>query len=121
MRLLRLNSAAAFEAAAGSWMAADDHTNNLILSRLRSARFSDDVRSWLAVDGDEPQLALLETPLDLVLSGGSVSVQKGEHYVRNHSDSQKPAESRIVSPLPLGDKRDHCPKAEDHLEIAERS
>jgi predicted GNAT family acetyltransferase len=71
MRLLRLHSAAAFEAAAGSWLAADDRINNLILSRLHAARFSDDVKSWLAMDGDAPQLALLETPLDLVLSGGS--------------------------------------------------
>ena len=84
MRLLRLNSAAAFEAAAGSWMAADDRTNNLILSRLRAARFSDDVRSWLAVDGDErPQLALIETPLDLVLSGGSV---EGAEFLAGNLD-----------------------------------
>jgi hypothetical protein len=60
------------EAAAGSWLAADDRTNNLILSRLHAARFSDGVKSWLAMEGDAPQLALLETPLDLVLSAGSV-------------------------------------------------
>ncbi len=72
MRLLRLPSAAAFEAAAGPWLAADDRTNNLILSRLHAERFHDDVKSWLAMDGGIPQLALLETPLDLVLSGGSV-------------------------------------------------
>jgi hypothetical protein len=33
MRLLRLSSAAAFEAAAGRWLAADKRTNNLILRR----------------------------------------------------------------------------------------
>lgn len=71
MRLLRLNSAAAFEAAVGSWLATDDRTNNLILSRLHAARFSDDVKSWLALEGNAPQLALLETPLDMLLSGGS--------------------------------------------------
>ncbi len=72
MRLLSLRSAAAFEAAAGSWLAADDRTNNLILSRLHAARFSDDVKSWLVMDGAALQLALLEMPLHLVLSGGSV-------------------------------------------------
>jgi hypothetical protein len=72
MRVVRLPSAAALEAAAGSWLAADDRTNNLILSRLHAARFSDGVKSWLAMEGDAPQLALLETPLDLVLSAGSV-------------------------------------------------
>src|SRR5665213_1523860 len=72
MRLLSFRSAAAFEAAAGFWMAGDERTNNLILSRLHDARFSDEVRSWLVMDGDAPQLALLETPLHLVLSGGSV-------------------------------------------------
>jgi uncharacterized protein len=71
MRVLSFRSAAAFEAAAGYWMAADERTNNLILSRLHAARFSDDVRSWLVTEGDAPQLALLETPLHLVLSGGS--------------------------------------------------
>ncbi len=71
MRLLHFRSAAAFEAAAGGWMAGDERTNNLILSRLHAARFSDDVQSWLVMDGAAPQLALLETPLHLVLSGGS--------------------------------------------------
>jgi len=81
MRLLRFRSAAAFEAAARSWMAADDRANNLILSRLHAARFSDEVRSWLVMDGDAPQLALLETPLHLVLSGGSV--QGAEFLAKN--------------------------------------
>ncbi len=72
MRLLSLTSAAAFEAAAGTWLAADTRINNLILSRLHAARFSDDVKSWLAMEGGAPQLALIKTPLDLVLSGGSV-------------------------------------------------
>ena len=81
MRVLRFFSAAAFEAAAGSWMAADERINNLILSRLHAARFSDDVHSWLVMDGDEPQLALLETPLHLVLSGGSV--QAAEFLAKN--------------------------------------
>ncbi len=72
MRVLRLDSAAAFEAAAGYWLAADMRSNNLILSRLHAVRFSDDLNSWLAMEGDVPQLALLQTPLDLVLSGGSV-------------------------------------------------
>ena len=63
MRVLMLPSAAAFEAAAGSWLAADDRTNNLILSRLHAARFSDDVNSWLAMEGNVPQLAV---PLDMV-------------------------------------------------------
>jgi len=81
MRLLRFGSAAAFEAAAGSWMAADERTNNLILSRLHAVRFNDEVRSWLVMDGDAPQLALLETPLHLVLSGGSV--QAAEYLAKD--------------------------------------
>jgi len=81
MRLLRFRSAAAFEAAAWSWMADDERTNNLILSRLHAARFNDEVRSWLVMDGDAPQLALLETPLHLVLSGGSV--QGAEFLAKN--------------------------------------
>ena len=81
MRLLRLPSAAAFEAAAGSWLAADARTNNLLLSRLHAARFHDDVKSWLALDGEVPQLALLETPLDLLLSGGSV---QGAEFLADH-------------------------------------
>jgi len=97
MRLLRLNSAAAFEEAAGSWMAADDHTNNLILSRLRAARFRDDVRSWLAVDGDEPQLALLETRLDLVLSGGSV---EGAEFLADNLDVDV---RQVVGPAAVAD------------------
>ena len=72
MRVLRFRSAAAFEAAAGYWMSTDQRTNNLVLSRLLDARFRDDVRSWLVMDGDAPQLALLETPRHLVLSGGIV-------------------------------------------------
>ncbi len=78
MRVFRFRSAAAFEAAAGSWMAADERTNNLILSRLHAARFSDAVKSWLVMDGNAPQLALLETPVNLVLSGGSV---RGAEYL----------------------------------------
>jgi len=81
MRLLCFRSAAAFEAAAGAWMAGDERTNNLILSRLHAARFSDEVRSWLVMDGDVPQLALLETPLHLVLSGGTV--QGAEYLAKN--------------------------------------
>jgi len=97
MRVLRLNSAAAFEAAAGSWLAADDRTNNLILSRLHAARFSDDVKSWLAVDGEAPQLALLETPLDLVLSGGSV---EGAEFL---ADNLEVDVRRFVGPAAVSD------------------
>lgn len=71
MRLLSFRSTAAFEAAAGSWLAADELTNNLILSRLQAARLRDQVPSWLVVNRGAPQLALLATPLHLVLSGGS--------------------------------------------------
>ena len=97
MHLLRLDSAAAFEAAAGSWLAADDRTNNLILSRLHAARFSDDVKSWLAMDGDTPQLALLETPLDLVLSGGSV---RGAEFL---ADSVDVDVRQVVGPAEVAD------------------
>lgn len=97
MRLLRLHSAAAFEAAAGSWMAADNRTNNLILSRLHAARFSDDVKSWLAMTGDAPQLALLETPFDLVLSGGSV--QAAEFLADNLEGEPR----QVVGPAEVAD------------------
>ena len=60
MRVLRFRSAAAFEAAAGYWMSADERTNNLILSRLHAARFSDDVKSWLVIDGDAIAIRQLE-------------------------------------------------------------
>jgi hypothetical protein len=72
MRLLHFRSAAAFEAAAGYWMAGDERNNNLFFSRLHAARFSDEVQSWLVMDGDAPQLALLETSPHPVLSIGSV-------------------------------------------------
>src|ERR1700733_1337951 len=85
MRVLRFRSAAALEAAAGSWMARDGRTNNLILSRLHAARFSDDVRSWLVTEGDAPLLALIETPLHLVLSGGSV---QGADYLAKHLEME---------------------------------
>jgi predicted GNAT family acetyltransferase len=97
MRLLRLPSAAAFEAAAGSWLAADDRTNNLILSRLHAARFSDDVKSWLAVDGEVPQLALLETPLDLVLSAGSVP---GAEFLADNLEAEV---RQLVGPAAVAD------------------
>ena len=97
MRLLRLNSAAAFEAAAGSWLAADERTNNLISSRLHAARFSDNVTSWLAMAGDTPQLALLETPLDLVLSGGSV---EGAEFLADHLEAEV---RQFVGPAQVAD------------------
>lgn len=97
MRLLRLESAAAFEAAAGSWLVADDRTNNLILSRLHAARFNDDVKSWLAMDADTPQLALLKTPLDLVLSGGSV--QAAEFLADNIEGEPR----QVVGPAGVAD------------------
>ena len=97
MRLLKLPSAAAFEAAAGPWLAADARTNNLILSRLHAARFSDDVKSWLAVDGEVPQLALLATPHDLVLSGGSV---EGAEFL---ADSLEVEVRQVVGPAEVAD------------------
>ncbi len=97
MRLLSLRSAAAFEAAAGSWMAGDDRTNNLILSRLHTARFSDEVRSWLVMDGDAPQLALLETPLHLVLSGGNV---QGAEYLAKYLEVDV---TQFVGPAAVAD------------------
>ncbi len=97
MRLLRLPSAAAFEAAAGSWLAADACTNNLILSRLHAARFHDDVKSWLAVEGGVPQLALLETPHDMVLSGGSV---EGAEFLAEHLEAEA---RQVVGPAEVAD------------------
>ena len=97
MRLLRLTSAAAFEAAAWSWLAADNRTNNLILSRLHAVRFSDDVKSWLAMEGDTPQLALLETPLDLVLSGGSV---QGAEFLADNLEAEV---RQLVGPAAVAD------------------
>jgi predicted GNAT family acetyltransferase len=97
MRLLSLQSAAAFEAAAGTWLAGDKRANNLILSRLHAARFSDEVRSWLVMDGDAPQLALLETPLHLVLSGGSV---QGAEYLAKHLELDV---TQFVGPAEVAD------------------
>ncbi len=97
MRLLRLTRAAAFEAAAGSWLTADDRTNNLILSRLHTARFGDDVKSWLAMEGDTPKLALLETPLDLVLSGGSV---QGAEFLADNFEADV---RQLVGPAEVAD------------------
>jgi predicted GNAT family acetyltransferase len=97
MRLLRLPSAAAFEAAAGRWLAADDRTNNLILSRLHAARFHDGVKSWLALEGGIPQLALLKTPLDLVLSGGSV---QGAEFLADHLELDV---RQLVGPAAVAD------------------
>jgi predicted GNAT family acetyltransferase len=62
-------------------MKADERTNNLILSRLHAERFSDDVKSWLVMEGDAPQLALLETPRNFVLSGGSA--QAAEYLAKD--------------------------------------
>jgi len=97
MRLLRFRSAAALEAAAGSWLAADDRTNNLILSRLSAARFSDEIQSWLALDGDAQQLALLEAPHQLVLSGGST---QGAEYLAANLDVQV---RQFVGPTAVAD------------------
>jgi predicted GNAT family acetyltransferase len=97
MRLLSFRSAAAFEAAAGSWMAADERTNNLILSRLHAARFSDEVRSWLVTEGDAAQVALLETPLHLVLSGGSL---QGAEYLAQHLEEEV---RQFVGPAEVAD------------------
>lgn len=97
MHLLRFRSAAAFEAAAGSWMAADERTNNLILSRLHAVRFNDDVKSWLAMDGDAPQLALLDTPINLVLSGGNV---RGAEFLAKNLDTEV---RQFVGPAEVAD------------------
>jgi uncharacterized protein len=76
MRLLSFDTAAAFEAAAGSWLARQERANNLVLSILKNAaQRADELRGWLAVDGDAPQLAFLQTPPHYVLiSEGEIGI-----------------------------------------------
>ena len=71
--MLSFSTAAALETAAGSWLAQDGRTSNLIFSRLKVAsRRGDLAQGWLVVADDAPQLVLLTTSPHPVLSGGGV-------------------------------------------------
>jgi predicted GNAT family acetyltransferase len=74
MRLLSFDTARAFEAAAGPWLAGEERANNVILSVLKgAARRGDELRGWLVDGGAGPQLALLQTPPQyLLLSEGAI-------------------------------------------------
>jgi len=98
MRLLSFRTAVQLEAAAGSWLATDGRTNNLILSRLKAAiQHGGPADCSLVVAADEPQMALLAASPHAVLSGGSA---RAAEFLAKHLEVDIP---QFVGPADAAD------------------